>query len=267
MHDRVDVEVTVTQRAEGTLAPEIRHHALGGDHTVDHGPANILEMQMVDPVGPLDHRSMRVATAEHQVTGIQAESDIGPVEHLPDLLWRFDVAGAVMVEGWFVTTLPAERDCHVNAAGETGPTAGIEHQRWIVMRAPWRPPAGVGTGVCKGGSRRSRGLPIHAVEDIEETTQLVQRGWHPIRFGERHRDVAAGEGKATAVKAIRQLAAMSEVARRPEVDAGVPGARNRIEPRQRIGDIRIDADRDLEGTEGDRRAGDGDRCGQVAGEV
>src|SRR3989454_6714472 len=210
---------------------------------------------------------MRAAPASHRVTGFQQDSDPGPVNPLPVLRWLFDVAGAVMVKGWFVPPPPTERACPVEAASERGPTAGIEHERWIVMRAPWRPPAGVGTGVRQGGSRRNRGLAIHAVEDIEETTQPVQRGWHPIRFGERHRDVAAGEVKATTVKAIRQLAAMSEVARRPEVDAGVPGARNRIEHRQRIGGIRIDADRDLEGAEGDWRAGDGDRCGQVAGEV
>jgi len=201
------------------------------------------------------------------LTGIETESDVGPVEHLPDLLWRFDVAGAVMVEGRLVPAPAAEVGGPVYAVGETGPACCIEHQRRIVMRAARRPPAGIGAGVCEGGSRGNRGLAIHSIEDIEETTEFVKRGWHPIRFGERHRDVAAGEVKATVVKAIRQFAATSEVARRSKVDAGIPGARNSIEHRQSIGDIRIDADRDLEGAEGDRRAGDGDRCGQVAGEV
>ena len=172
-----------------------------------------------------------------------------------------------MVEGRLVTPPAAEFRRPVDAVGEPGPAGCIEHQGRIVMRAAGRLPASVGTGVGKGGSRRSQGLAIHSVEDIEQTAQLVERGWHPIGFGEWHRDVAAGELQATLVKAIRELAAMSEIAGRSEVDAGVPGARNRIEHYLGVGDIWINTDRDLEGAEGDWRAGDGDRCGQVAGEV
>ena len=217
---------------------------------------------MIAPVGPLDHCLVRVAPAEHQVTGIEAESDVGPVKQLTDLLGRFDVARAVMMEGRFVIAPAAEIGCPVDAVGEPAPAGRIEHQGRIVMRAARRPPAVVGTGIREGGSRRHRGIAFHAVEDIEQTAQLGQRGRHPIRLGERHRDVTTGEMKATFVKSIRQLPAISEVAGRSEVDAGVPGARHRIEHRQRIGDMWIDADCDFKGAERHRCAGDGDRWGQ-----
>jgi hypothetical protein len=38
-----------------------------------------------------------------------------------------------------------------------------------------------------------------------------------------------------------------------------------VEDGDGIGDIRVDVDRDLEGTEGYWRTGDGDRCGQMRG--
>ena len=135
------------------------------------------------------------------------------------------------------------------------------------MRAARRPPARIRTGVRERGARPNRGLAIHAVEDIEQTSKLIQGSRHPIRFGERHRDVAAGEVKPTALKAIRQLAAISQVARRPEVDAGITSPLHRIENGDGIRHMRIHADRDLEGAERDRGTGDGDRCGQRRGSV
>ena len=135
------------------------------------------------------------------------------------------------------------------------------------MRAAWRPPARVRTGVRECGARPNRGLTIHAVEDIEQTTKLFQGRRHPTRFGERHRDVTAGEVKPTAPKAIRQLAAISQVARRPEVDARITSPLHRIENGDGIRHMRIHADRDLEGAERDRGTGDGDRCGQRRGSV
>src|SRR5438874_11632116 len=114
------------------------------------------------------------------------------------------------------------------------------------MRAARRPPARVRAGVRERGARPYRGLAIHAVEDIEQTTKLIQRRWHPIRFGERHRDVAAGEVKPTVLKAIRELAAISQVARRPEVDAGMTSPLHRIENGDGIRHMRIRAHVELE---------------------
>jgi len=73
--------------------------------------------------------------------------------------------------------------------------------------------------------------------------------------------------KPTAPKAIRQLAAISQVARRPEVDAGITSPLHGIENGDGIRHMRIHADRDLEGAERDRGTGDGDRCGQRRGSV
>ena len=116
--DRVDVEVALAQRTKGTFAPEIQHHALSGDHAIDHRPANILQMQVIDPAGPIAHGLLGIATPEHQVTGIEAEPNVGPRDHLADLFRRFDVARAVMVKGRFVTAPATQRGGPPDAVGE-----------------------------------------------------------------------------------------------------------------------------------------------------
>ena len=83
---------------------------------------------MVDSPAPFGSRSEWVAAAEHHVTSIQAEADVGPPEHFFDLFAGFDIAGAVMVERRFITALPAEAGRARDALGKMRPAGGVQAQ-------------------------------------------------------------------------------------------------------------------------------------------
>src|SRR5205807_6532381 len=123
------------------FAPEVHHPAFPGDDALDHRPADILEVEVVDSRAPLGDRAQRIAAADHQVTGVEAETDVGATQHFRDLVRSFNVTGAVVVEGRLVPTLPADAGGALHALGEPGPAGGVEHQRGIVVRPAGRPAA------------------------------------------------------------------------------------------------------------------------------
>ena len=98
----------------------------------------------------------------------------------------------------------------------------------------------------------------HGGEQGEEGIELTQRLLHPLGFAERHLDVATGQAEPALGEASGERFAVAEVTERSEVDPGVPGAGDRVEQLQRLGDVRVDADGHLECAVADRRVGDRD---------
>ena len=223
---------------------------------------------MVDSRAPLGDRAQRIAAADHQVTGIEAETDVGATQHFRDLVRSFNVTGAVVVQGRLVPTLPADAGGALHALGEPGPARGVEHQRGIVVRPAGRPAACLGTGIGQRGSRREDPLPDpphkgEGVEGVQQAAQFVDRSGHSGRLRERHRDVAARQLQSAALEPSAQRACTAEIAGRPQVDAGVARALDRVEHGDCVRHMRIDANRDFEGPEADRGTSDGDRCDQI----
>src|SRR4029077_11147039 len=134
VEDRVDVEVAVTQPAECLAPPDLRHRRDLADDLVDHLPARVFQVHVVDPAFPFAHLDRRVTTTKQQMARVQAQADGRELEQLLDLPHGLDVRSRLVVKGRLESPLAAASERHLNSGGESLPPFGIEAEAAIERR-------------------------------------------------------------------------------------------------------------------------------------
>src|SRR4051794_764710 len=81
----LDIDITVAEGAERLAAPDLLDRCRLGDDLLQRGRACVLEVDLVDPPGPVAYRLDRVTTPQQQVPGIETETHIAQLEQPLDL--------------------------------------------------------------------------------------------------------------------------------------------------------------------------------------
>ena len=189
------------------------------------------------------------------MTGVQAQPDVRDLEQALDLPLRLDERRRVVVEGRLEAAVSAAFHRDRQPDREPPPAGVVETDRGVECR-----PAGQRRARRRAriGERRPRRPVVAAgeVEQVEQLVELAERGLEPGGLAERQLEVAAGEAEPPLGQPRREQIAGAEISRRTEIDPDVSGRRHRVEQRYRIGNVRVDADRDLERAVADRSIGD-----------
>ena len=230
----------------------------------------VLQVHVVDPVAEVAQHRHRVAAAEQHVPGLQAQPDVGHVEHPLDLPRRLDVGPGLGVEGRLVAAVTAAGEHRGQPGREPPPPVGVEPERvdpertWpgasparsLPLVGQRRPAAGARPGTDRTASNTSR-MPsssAHGTPRARPGSEYGSSTYAPARPRPR-----AGQRLA-------ELVAVAQVPDRAEVDAGVAGRghlrRARSSPSGTSG---IDADGQLEGAVADRGVRHRDRRLDVRG--
>src|SRR5215472_8542378 len=126
VQDGVHVEVAVAELAERLAGPDVGRGPAVGDDPGHDGAHAILQVHVVDAVAPVPEHGDRVTAAHHHVPGLQAEPDVGPVEHLADLPRGLHIRAGLRVEGGLIAAVAAAAYHPGQALGEPAPSAGVE---------------------------------------------------------------------------------------------------------------------------------------------
>jgi hypothetical protein len=205
-----------------------------------------------------------VTPAEHHVPGLQAQPDVGAVEHLLDLPGGFHVGPGLGVERGLIATVAAAADHPGQAAGEPAPAVTVQAERALRGRPERQAAAFPAPGVGQGGPRR-RAWQV-GPDGVERVQQLIQAGQRLVQgtgIGVGQLQVGAGQAEAPFGEQLAEPFPGAEVAGRPEVDARVAGPGHLVEDAHTIGHVRVVAHGDLECAVADRCVRHGDRAGSA----
>ena len=161
----------------------------------------------------------------------------------------------MVVDGRLVAALAAARLRQCQPVGEVPPAGVVESYASVQGGAAGErgPLRRARVGECRA---RRAPLTAGAVEQVEQRVELSERRLELRRLAEGQLDVAAGQPEPALGQPPRQQIAGAQVSGRTQVDALVPGRGDGVEQRDGIGDVRVDADGDLEGAVADRRVGE-----------
>ena len=153
--------------------------------------------------------------------GLQAQPDVGEVEHPLDLPGRLDVGPGFRVERRLVATVAAASDHPRQARRETRQASASNPSERSRTERPACSPcraARLGQG---GPRRRPRQVAPHGVEGGQQRVQSGQRPLEGVRIGVGQLNVGARQAQAALGEQFAEPLPGAQVADRAEVDAGV----------------------------------------------
>ena len=249
----VGVQVAAAQRAERLPGPDLGHRRLVRDDLGHDRQPGVLEVHVVDPVAQVAQHGHRVAAAEQHVPGLQAQPDVGHLEHALDLPRRLDVGAGLRVEGRLVAPVTAAVDHPGQAGREPSPRVGVEPERGVPDRTPGPVPPRLAARLSERRPRRRAGeIGPDGVEHGQDGVQFGQRPLQRVVVGVRQLHVGAGQAEAALGQQFAEPLAAAQVADRAEVDARVPGRGHLVQDRDAVGHVGVVADGQLEGPVADR---------------
>src|SRR5882762_3981559 len=193
------------------------------------------------------------------MTGVEAQADCRQLEDLLDLPWSLDMGAGFVVEGRFVAAGATARHSHLDAVREMLPLLGVETERSVSVGLTGLRAAQIAPRVGEGGSRlESVAIAADGVEHVEERVKLTHDRRHLRRVVERQLKKTARQRQASPGQIPGQLLAVSEITKRPEVDARVPRLCNLVEHGSAVGHVGQDPNRQLERAIADGRVRDND---------
>src|SRR5487761_1972816 len=120
------VDVALTQRAEGLARPDGRVGLAVGDDAIDDLAVRVLDVDVVDPARPAGRQLRRVAPARVEVPGLEAHPDVGQLHGPLDLPGRLDPGPGLGVQCRLVAAVATARENLAQSRAEARPTFGVE---------------------------------------------------------------------------------------------------------------------------------------------
>ena len=251
-----EVDVALAELAEDPAPPGLDHVGSVRDDLAQHVHPDVFDVDVVHARAPVVERLDRVRAADQEVARVDEEAEGGQLERALDLPRRLDVGSGVSVE----RRLEAARGRDVLRAADTLapalPARFVEAERWVLLAAARVRAAGGRATVAEDGVRARRARRCEQVERAGELREIL---FPVLRLAEADRAPAARQLEAVLLEPRAKLALVTEVPGRAELGSGVAGRRDFGEQVVRPGDVRVDADGDLERAVGERRVRDPER--------
>src|SRR5512132_1076551 len=207
----VEVDVPGAELAEGTPTPGL---IPCGSPLEDVEP-HVLQMHVPEAVTPVAEGRDRIAAGRRQMSSVEEERNVGPLEEALDLARRLHARPHVVVEDRLEATAPRLVDRERDAV-EVDLT---------IARSP------------VGEDRHRRNL----LEQIESRVELAE-----VPVAEPKLDKRAGELEAVPLEPPAKCRRIAEVTQRPELGSFVPGGSDGVEDVLWARNVRKDADGETE---------------------